>query len=149
MSEAKKKTQPTRKLSFTSRVRAQVRQASDSILGADVGWSLALVLLSLLMLGNQRCAARIEPMALGEIAPHDIVAPEDLLVVDATLTAERREEQRLAVPDVYVHDTERAQALGCLELDEEDLALSSFVCPAKNDYGHALRVNLEKIEREG
>ena len=46
-------------------------------------------------------------------------------------------------------DTESAEALGCLELDEEDLALCSFVCPAKNDYGVALRINLEQIEKEG
>jgi Na+-transporting NADH:ubiquinone oxidoreductase subunit A len=50
---------------------------------------------------------------------------------------------------LLVKDTERAQALGCLELDEEDLALCSFVCPAKNDYGVALRLNLEQIEKEG
>jgi Na+-transporting NADH:ubiquinone oxidoreductase subunit A len=50
---------------------------------------------------------------------------------------------------LLVKDTERAQALGCLELDEEDLALSSFVCPAKQDYGAALRINLDLIEREG
>jgi Na+-transporting NADH:ubiquinone oxidoreductase subunit A len=50
---------------------------------------------------------------------------------------------------LMVKDTDRAQALGCLELDEEDLALSSFVCPAKYDYGKALRINLDQIEREG
>ncbi|MDX1381468.1 MAG: Na(+)-translocating NADH-quinone reductase subunit A [Xanthomonadales bacterium] len=50
---------------------------------------------------------------------------------------------------LLVKDTDRAQALGCLELDEEDLALCSFVCPAKNDYGVALRLNLEQIEKEG
>jgi Na+-transporting NADH:ubiquinone oxidoreductase subunit A len=50
---------------------------------------------------------------------------------------------------LLVKDTDRAQALGCLELDEEDLALCSFVCPAKNDYGLALRINLEQIEKEG
>lgn len=50
---------------------------------------------------------------------------------------------------LLVKDTDRAQALGCLELDEEDLALCSFVCPAKNDYGVALRVNLQQIEKEG
>jgi len=50
---------------------------------------------------------------------------------------------------LMVKDTERAQALGCLELDEEDLALSSFVCPAKYDYGKMLRINLDQIEREG
>jgi Na+-transporting NADH:ubiquinone oxidoreductase subunit A len=50
---------------------------------------------------------------------------------------------------LLVKDSDQAQALGCLELDEEDLALSAYVCPAKTDYGHALRVNLEQIEREG
>lgn len=50
---------------------------------------------------------------------------------------------------LLVGDTDAAQALGCLELAEEDLALSSFVCPAKQDYGAALRVNLEQIEKEG
>ncbi len=46
-------------------------------------------------------------------------------------------------------DLETAERLGCLELDEEDLALCTFVCPGKNDYGTALRRNLETIEREG
>ena len=50
---------------------------------------------------------------------------------------------------LLVKDTERAQALGCLELDEEDLSLCSFVCPAKKDYGVALRLNLDAIEKEG
>ena len=50
---------------------------------------------------------------------------------------------------LLVKDTERAQALGCLELDEEDVALCSFVCPAKHDYGIALRINLDLIEKEG
>lgn len=50
---------------------------------------------------------------------------------------------------LLVMDTDQAQALGCLELAEEDLALASFVCPAKQDYGRALRMNLEQIERDG
>ena len=50
---------------------------------------------------------------------------------------------------LLVKDTDLAQALGCLELDEEDLALCSYVCPAKYDYGAVLRANLEQIEREG
>lgn len=48
-----------------------------------------------------------------------------------------------------VRDTDMAQALGCLELDEEDLALCSFVCPSKYDFGGYLRDNLEQIEKEG
>jgi Na+-transporting NADH:ubiquinone oxidoreductase subunit A len=50
---------------------------------------------------------------------------------------------------LMIQDTDQAQALGCLELDAEDLALCSYVCPGKVDYGRILRVNLEKIEREG
>lgn len=46
-------------------------------------------------------------------------------------------------------DTEMAQQLGCLELDEEDLALCSYVCSGKNDYGEHLRRILGKIEEEG
>ncbi len=48
-----------------------------------------------------------------------------------------------------VRDTDMAQALGCLELDEEDLALCSFVCPSKYDFGGYLRDNLQQIEEEG
>ncbi|MEM9185953.1 MAG: Na(+)-translocating NADH-quinone reductase subunit A [Planctomycetota bacterium] len=48
-----------------------------------------------------------------------------------------------------VQDTESAQMLGCLELDEEDLGLCTFVCPGKNDYGPMLRESLTTIEHEG
>ena len=30
---------------------------------------------------------------------------------------------------LIIGDAEQAQGLGCLELDEEDLALCTFVCP--------------------
>lgn len=50
---------------------------------------------------------------------------------------------------LLVKDTDTAQALGCLELDEEDLSLCSFVCSGKYDYGPALRSNLTQIEIEG
>lgn len=50
---------------------------------------------------------------------------------------------------LIVGDTESAQQLGCLELDEEDLALCSFVCPGKYEYGPILRNNLTRIEIEG
>jgi Na+-transporting NADH:ubiquinone oxidoreductase subunit A len=46
-------------------------------------------------------------------------------------------------------DLERAEALGCLELDEEDLALCSFVSPGKEDYGPYLRRSLYEIWKEG
>ena len=50
---------------------------------------------------------------------------------------------------IAVGDTDTAQQLGCLELEEEDLALCSFVCPSKYDYGPLLRQALTRIEKEG
>jgi len=50
---------------------------------------------------------------------------------------------------MLVRDTDMAQKLGILELDEEDIALCSFVCVGKYDYGPVLRQNLSQIEREG
>ncbi len=50
---------------------------------------------------------------------------------------------------LLVGDTDVAQKLGCLELDEEDLALCTFACPGKYEYGPILRDNLTRIEQEG
>jgi Na+-transporting NADH:ubiquinone oxidoreductase subunit A len=50
---------------------------------------------------------------------------------------------------LLTHDIERAEQLGCLELDEEDLALCTFVCPGKHEYGPHLRTVLSMIEKEG
>jgi len=51
--------------------------------------------------------------------------------------------------DLVAGDTDTAQQLGALELDEEDLALCTFVCPGKTDYGVYLRDCLTTIEKEG
>ena len=51
--------------------------------------------------------------------------------------------------NVVLMDTEKIQALGGLELDEEDLSLCSFVCPGKYDFGSLLRAGVTKIELEG
>lgn len=55
----------------------------------------------------------------------------------------------LLLRDLAAGDTDSAQNLGCLELDEEDLALCTYVCPGKNNYGPMLRAALDKIEKEG
>jgi len=55
----------------------------------------------------------------------------------------------LLLRDLLVGDVDEAVALGCLELDEEDLALCSFVCPGKYDYATALRSCLTSIQKEG
>ncbi len=67
---------------------------------------------------------------------HDKVMP--LRIIPAAL-----------LKSLAVGDTESAQSLGCLELDEEDLALCTFVCTSKNDYGPMLRESLTRIEHEG
>ena len=46
-------------------------------------------------------------------------------------------------------DVERAEELGCLELDEEDLALCTFVDPGKTDFGPHLRRVLDTLRMEG
>jgi Na+-transporting NADH:ubiquinone oxidoreductase subunit A len=55
----------------------------------------------------------------------------------------------LFLRDLCAGDTDSAQQLGALELDEEDLALCTFVCPGKTDYGVLLRDCLTTIEKEG
>ncbi len=46
-------------------------------------------------------------------------------------------------------DLEKSEHLGALELDEEDLALCTVVCPGKYNYGPILRKTLSTIEAEG
>ncbi|WP_202602049.1 Na(+)-translocating NADH-quinone reductase subunit A [Photobacterium halotolerans] len=58
-------------------------------------------------------------------------------------------EPTLLLRDLCAGDTDSAQQLGALELDEEDLALCTFVCPGKYEYGPMLRACLDKIEKEG
>mgnify|MGYP000424560087 CR=1 FL=1 len=55
----------------------------------------------------------------------------------------------LLLRDILSGDTDGAQQLGALELDEEDLALCTYVCPGKYNYGPELRSLLTKIEEEG
>lgn len=50
---------------------------------------------------------------------------------------------------LIVEDMDVAVNLGALELDEEDLALCSYTCPGKYEYGPILRTNLTRIEQEG
>ena len=58
----------------------------------------------------------------------------------------------LATPllkSLIIGDSDQAQLLGCLELDEEDVSLFTFIDPGKHDFGPVLRANLTKIEKEG
>lgn len=50
---------------------------------------------------------------------------------------------------LLVKDLDSAIDLGCLELDEDDIATCTYVCPAKYEYGPVLRDVLTTIEKEG
>ena len=76
------------------------------------------------------------PRAMVPIGNYEAVMPLDILATPL-------------LKALIVGDTDMAQALGCLELDEEDLALCSFVCSGKHEFGAFLRGNLVKIEKEG
>jgi Na+-transporting NADH:ubiquinone oxidoreductase subunit A len=47
-----------------------------------------------------------------------------------------------------VGDAETAERLGCLQLIEEDVALLSYVCASKADYGALLRAVLNDLEED-
>ena len=76
------------------------------------------------------------PRAMVSIGSFESVMPLDILATPL-------------LKALLVSDTDRARALGCLELDEEDLALCSFVCNGKYEYGPHLRRNLHDIEVNG
>ena len=50
---------------------------------------------------------------------------------------------------LLVGDVENAISLGCLELDEDDVALCTYACPGKYEFAPVLRSVLTQIEREG
>lgn len=58
-------------------------------------------------------------------------------------------EPTLLLRDLCAGDLDSMSALGALELDPEDLALCTFVCPGKYDFGPMLRECLDQIEKEG
>jgi Na+-transporting NADH:ubiquinone oxidoreductase subunit A len=49
---------------------------------------------------------------------------------------------------LVVGDIVNAQELGCLELEEADLALMTYACAGKYEYGAILRDVLTRIEKE-
>jgi len=77
-----------------------------------------------------------KPAAMVPFGGYDKVMPLDILAAPLLRA-------------LIVGDTDTAQDLGCLELGEEDLALLTYLCPAKIDYGPMLRDALAVIEKEG
>jgi Na+-transporting NADH:ubiquinone oxidoreductase subunit A len=75
------------------------------------------------------------PRAIVPIGAYEKVMPLDVLATPL-------------LKSLVVGDVETAVKLGALELDEEDLALCSYVCPGKYEFGPILRDNLTRIESE-
>ncbi|MBK5931156.1 Na(+)-translocating NADH-quinone reductase subunit A [Halochromatium salexigens] len=75
------------------------------------------------------------PRAMVPIGAYERVMPLDLLPTQLLRA-------------LLVDDIETAEALGALELEEDDLALCSFVDCGKHDFGPVLRRNLNKIWHE-
>jgi len=71
--------------------------------------------------------------AIYPIASYDQVMPLDIIPIQL-------------LKSIETGQTDKSKDLGCLELIEEDLALCSFVCPGKNDFGVSLRKLLTAIE---
>ena len=103
-------------------------------------FSVMNVFFSALQRGSRRFAFSTaengSPRAMVPIGNYEKVMPLDILATQLLRA-------------IVVRDTDTAQQLGCLELDEEDLALCSFVCVGKYDFGPHLRASLEQIEVEG
>jgi len=70
------------------------------------------------------------------IGTYDSVMPQDILATQLMRA-------------LLVGDVERAINLGCLELDEDDIALCTYACPGKYEFGPVLRQMLNQIEKEG
>lgn len=85
---------------------------------------------------NFNCTTNGSERAMVPVGNYENVMPLDILPTQL-------------LRSLIVGDTDMAQALGCLELDEEDLALCSYVCAGKYEYGPILRDNLTRIEKEG
>jgi Na+-transporting NADH:ubiquinone oxidoreductase subunit A len=84
---------------------------------------------------NFTTASNGDPRPIVPIGSYEKVMPLDLLPTPL-------------LKALAVGHAERARALGCLELEEEDLALCSFVCPSKQDFGPRLREVLEHLAQE-
>ena len=85
---------------------------------------------------NMSASANGSPRAMVPFGLYEEVMPLDILATQLLRA-------------LLVGDTDIAQGLGALELDEEDLALCSYVCLSKYEYGTALRDSLTKIEQDG
>ena len=135
---------------FLGRYSVQVSALLEGREREFMGWlapgfkvfSIVPTFLSKLMPGsdNQRFAMTTDtmgsPRAMVPIGTYEEVMPLDILPT-------------FLLRSLIAGDLEKSEQLGALELEEEDLALCTVVCPGKYDYGPILRKALTTIEAEG
>ncbi len=132
---------------FLGRYHQQVSVVAEDRRREFLGWLAAGVdkfsatssFLSALLPGKRfelTTSTNGSPRAMVPIGLYEKVVPMDLLPT-------------FLLRSLFVKDVEKAEELGALELDEEDLALCTFVCPGKTEWGPLLRDVLTTIEKEG
>ncbi len=104
-------SRPSRKLSFTSRLRKRFRGGLDRLLAADVVWGTLFVVVVLVLLAKQptqRWEGEYTNLEPGEVARVDIKAQDDIQFINEEQTQSLRDEARDAVPRVYGYDGDSA-----------------------------------------
>ena len=134
-------------LAFLGRYHTQVSVLPEGRERVFLGWfspgtrrhSVMGIYLSRLFPGRRmkmNTSTNGSPRAVVPIGAYEKVMPLDILPTPL-------------LKSLIVGDVEQAVKLGALELDEEDLALCTYVCPGKYEFGPILRDNLTRIEMEG
>lgn len=134
-------------LAFLGRYHVQVTVLPEGRERVFLGWfspganrhSVMGIYLSRLFPGRRmsmNTSTNGSPRAVVPIGAYEKVMPLDILPTPL-------------LKSLIVGDVELAMKLGALELDEEDLALCTYVCPGKYEFGPILRDNLTRIEMEG
>jgi Na+-transporting NADH:ubiquinone oxidoreductase subunit A len=133
---------------FLARYSYQVTALLEGYAREFLGWQMpGLDKFSIkpIYLGTLLRAAKLFPLTTSTQGSKRAMVPvdsyEEVMPLDLLPTQLLR--------SLIIGDTQSAQDLGCLELDEEDVALCTFVCPGKYDYAALLRENLTRIELEG
>lgn len=135
------------RLGFLGRYHLHVSVLPEGHERAFLGWlspgadrfSVMRIYLSQFMSGKRfamNTNTNGSPRAMVPIGAYERIMPLDILPTQL-------------LRSLIVGDLEVAEQLGALELDEEDLALCTYVCPGKYEYGDILRDNLTRIEKEG
>ncbi len=112
---------------WLQQLREAVRKQLEIILAANLVWSTAFVGVVALLFASQRCGTTYPRLAAGETAAYEVRAVEDVDVPDDMASGERRQAARALIPDVFIHDAQKAATLE--KVFTEELG-AKYVLPA-------------------